>query len=399
MTSCCGRSDGHRDRVGRRLRGAGGAGRVAAAARAPSLCRCASTRSTALSTPTWPEVLGTIFGVRPGPEPAGPTRHGRCWGPGRGRSRPATSSTAPPPSSSTPRGPSARLRPRSGRAGDSASRSGQHAHAARRSAPTRSTTRTGPRWGPPARAPRRAAASGRRDGGPPATRSGIRARWSPTFTGRSSRAASISIPEDARPAGWAHPAPVRGGAARARGRGGGRPREHRARPDPRRRRHRLSTSERRSSSAARRRSAGPSAAYWKPADDGGAPASRSSSAWRSRRRTGRPVRSSLLPDGQRGDPIDPARWPLFADLWIGPYQRLRAGVDVCGGGRRSDRRAISPAARTRRPSGALGEFRVTLPLLVAIALRALRVERPMRGGPCAWRFRLGRGVESPLAPR
>ena len=34
------------------------------------------------------------------------------------------------------------------------------------------------------------------------------------------------------------------------------------------------------------------------------------------------VRSLCCRTGNGGDPIDPARWPLFADLWIGPYQRL-----------------------------------------------------------------------------
>jgi GNAT superfamily N-acetyltransferase len=34
------------------------------------------------------------------------------------------------------------------------------------------------------------------------------------------------------------------------------------------------------------------------------------------------VRSLCCRTGDAGDPIDPARWPLFAELWIGPYQRL-----------------------------------------------------------------------------
>ena len=34
------------------------------------------------------------------------------------------------------------------------------------------------------------------------------------------------------------------------------------------------------------------------------------------------VRSLCCRTGNGGDPIDPARWPLFAELWIGPYQRL-----------------------------------------------------------------------------
>jgi len=34
------------------------------------------------------------------------------------------------------------------------------------------------------------------------------------------------------------------------------------------------------------------------------------------------VRSLCCRTGNGGDPIDPTRWPLFAELWIGPYQRL-----------------------------------------------------------------------------
>jgi GNAT superfamily N-acetyltransferase len=34
------------------------------------------------------------------------------------------------------------------------------------------------------------------------------------------------------------------------------------------------------------------------------------------------VRSLCCRTGDNGDPIDAARWPLFAELWIGPYQRL-----------------------------------------------------------------------------
>ena len=34
------------------------------------------------------------------------------------------------------------------------------------------------------------------------------------------------------------------------------------------------------------------------------------------------VRSLCCRTGNGGDPIDRKRWPLFAELWIGPYQRL-----------------------------------------------------------------------------
>lgn len=34
------------------------------------------------------------------------------------------------------------------------------------------------------------------------------------------------------------------------------------------------------------------------------------------------VRSLCCRTGDGGDPIEPTRWPLFAELWIGPYQRL-----------------------------------------------------------------------------
>lgn len=37
------------------------------------------------------------------------------------------------------------------------------------------------------------------------------------------------------------------------------------------------------------------------------------------------VRTLCCRTGSGGDPIDPARWPLFAELWIGPYQRLAPG--------------------------------------------------------------------------
>jgi GNAT superfamily N-acetyltransferase len=34
------------------------------------------------------------------------------------------------------------------------------------------------------------------------------------------------------------------------------------------------------------------------------------------------VRELCCRTGDAGDPIEPSRWPLFAELWIGPYQRI-----------------------------------------------------------------------------
>ena len=108
------------------------------------------------------------------------------------------------------------------------------------------------------------------------------------------------------------------------------------------------------------------------------------------------VRSLCCRTGNGGDPIDPARWPLFADLWIGPYQRLVPEWTYVA---EADGRVIGYLTgcpdtvafrRARR-------FRVTLPLLCRIA-----------SGRYAWNsdarrmvrlaLRLHRGVESRLAP-
>jgi GNAT superfamily N-acetyltransferase len=37
----------------------------------------------------------------------------------------------------------------------------------------------------------------------------------------------------------------------------------------------------------------------------------------------RAVRELCCLTGAAGDPIAPERWPVFAEIWIGPYQRLR----------------------------------------------------------------------------
>jgi GNAT superfamily N-acetyltransferase len=108
------------------------------------------------------------------------------------------------------------------------------------------------------------------------------------------------------------------------------------------------------------------------------------------------IRSLCCRTGDAGDPIDPARWPLFADLWIGPYQRLVpewtyvAEVDGRVIGYLTGCPDTVAFRRARR-------FRVTLPLLCRIA-----------AGRYAWNsdarrmvrlaLRLHRGVESRLAP-
>ena len=108
------------------------------------------------------------------------------------------------------------------------------------------------------------------------------------------------------------------------------------------------------------------------------------------------VRTLCCETGDAGNPIDPVRWPLFADLWIGPYQRLLPDWTYVA---EADGRIVGYLTgcpdtvafrRARR-------FRVMLPLLIGIALgrygwtpdarRTLRLV-----------LRLGRGVESRLAP-
>jgi GNAT superfamily N-acetyltransferase len=78
------------------------------------------------------------------------------------------------------------------------------------------------------------------------------------------------------------------------------------------------------------------------------------------------VRSLCCRTGDRGDPIDPARWPLFAELWVGPYQRLVPEWTYVAEAR--DRfvgylTGCPDTAAFRRAR----RFRVMLPLLGAIA--------------------------------
>ena len=180
-----------RRRVGRRLGGTGGAGRVAtAAADAEPLAVCLDPLDGSLNTDV-AGVLGTIFGdPRRTRRRASPIRPGRCWARARGRSRPATSSTAPPPSSSTRRGPASHafvLDPADGRF--------RLTRADVRMPPAGRTYAVNdanwPRWSPAARALVERL-RGARPGGLP-TPSGTPAPWSRTSTGRSSRAASTSI--------------------------------------------------------------------------------------------------------------------------------------------------------------------------------------------------------------
>jgi GNAT superfamily N-acetyltransferase len=82
----------------------------------------------------------------------------------------------------------------------------------------------------------------------------------------------------------------------------------------------------------------------------------------------RAVRSLCCRTGNGGDPIDLARWPLFAELWIGPYQRLAPEwtyVAEADGGVIGYLTGCPDTAGFRRAR----QLRVTPRLLVAIACR------------------------------
>lgn len=108
------------------------------------------------------------------------------------------------------------------------------------------------------------------------------------------------------------------------------------------------------------------------------------------------VRSLCCRTGNGGDPIDPARWPLFAELWVGPYQRLApewtyvAEMDGRVVGYLTGCPDTAAFRRARR-------FRVTLPLLVAIACRRFPWNADARRA-VRLALRLDRGLESRLAP-
>src|SRR6185312_12630729 len=180
------------------------------------------------------------------------------------------------------------------------------------------------------------------------------------------------------------------------GRGRGRARQHRPRADPRRVRHRLSPAHAgihrqrggdRLGRASLPRRRGVSEA------DTGAPAlvrvAKSPADWQA-------VRNLCCRTGNGGDPIDPARWPLFAELWVGPYQRLApewtyvAEMDGRVVGYLTGCPDTAAFRRARR-------FRVTLPLLVAIACRRFPWNADARRA-VRMALRLDRGLESRLAP-
>jgi GNAT superfamily N-acetyltransferase len=109
------------------------------------------------------------------------------------------------------------------------------------------------------------------------------------------------------------------------------------------------------------------------------------------------IRSLCCRTGNAGEPIDRARWPLFEELWIGPYQRVVpewsyvAEVDGRVVGYLTGCPDTAALRRGRR-------FRITLPLLVAIACRRYAWTADARR-MIALAFRLRRGTESQLAAR
>jgi len=108
------------------------------------------------------------------------------------------------------------------------------------------------------------------------------------------------------------------------------------------------------------------------------------------------IRSLCCRTGNGGDPIDPARWPLFAELWVGPYQRLVSEWTYVA---EAEGRVIGyltgcpDTAALRRAR----RLRVTLPLLVAIACRRYAWNADARR-TVRLALRLSRGIESRLAP-
>ena len=109
------------------------------------------------------------------------------------------------------------------------------------------------------------------------------------------------------------------------------------------------------------------------------------------------VRSLCCRTGDGGDPIEPARWPLFAELWVGPYQRLVPEWTYVA---EADGRVVSylngcpDTAAFRRAR----RFRVTLGLLVAIACRRYVWNTDARR-TVRLALRLRRGTESRLETR
>ena len=109
------------------------------------------------------------------------------------------------------------------------------------------------------------------------------------------------------------------------------------------------------------------------------------------------VRTLCCQTGNGGSPIERVRWPLFADLWIGPYQRLIPKWTYVAA---DESRIVGyltgcpDTAAFRRAR----RFRVTLPLLVKIASGRYGWTSDARR-TVRLALRLGQGVESRLAPR
>jgi GNAT superfamily N-acetyltransferase len=109
------------------------------------------------------------------------------------------------------------------------------------------------------------------------------------------------------------------------------------------------------------------------------------------------IRSLCCRTGNAGEPIDRERWPLFGELWIGPYQRLVPDWTYVA---EVDGRVVgyltgcpdTAALRSGR------RFQVTLRLLLAIACRRYAWTVDARR-TVALALRLRRGTESRLSAR
>jgi GNAT superfamily N-acetyltransferase len=86
------------------------------------------------------------------------------------------------------------------------------------------------------------------------------------------------------------------------------------------------------------------------------------------------VRELCCLTGDAGAPIAPARWPFFAECWIGPYQRLRPAWTLVAEqeGRLCGYLTGCPDTRAFRRARWV---RATLPLLLALALGRYRWSR------------------------
>jgi GNAT superfamily N-acetyltransferase len=109
------------------------------------------------------------------------------------------------------------------------------------------------------------------------------------------------------------------------------------------------------------------------------------------------IRSLCCRTGNGGDPIDRERWPLFAELWIGPYQRLVpdwtyvAEVDARVVGYLTGCPDTAALRRRRR-------FRLTPGVLIGIACRRYAWTVDARR-TVALALGLRRGTEARLAAR